>query len=111
MPQAHIQDGLTFDDVLLVPGHSTVHPNQVDLSTLLTPGIRLAMPLVSSPMDTVTEHRTAIGMAQAGGIGFIHKNLSIQGQVAEVATTLPTALPGDKPPWRAGVLTLEWVLK
>ncbi len=85
MPQAHIQDGLTFDDVLLVPGHSTVHPNDVDLSTVLTPRIRLAMPLISSPMDTVTEHRTAISMAQAGGIGFIHKNLPIEAQVAEVA--------------------------
>ena len=85
MPQAQIQDGLTFDDVLLAPGHSTVHPNDVDLSASLTPAIRLAIPLVSSPMDTVTEHRTAICMAQEGGIGFIHKNLPIEAQVAEVA--------------------------
>jgi IMP dehydrogenase len=62
-----------------------VHPNDVDLSAQLTPGIRLSMPLVSSPMDTVTEHRTAICMAQEGGLGFIHKNLSIEAQAAEVA--------------------------
>jgi IMP dehydrogenase len=83
--QAQITDGLTFDDVLLVPRRSAVHPNDVDLSTQLTPGIRLFMPLVSSPMDTVTEHRTAICMAQEGGLGFIHKNLSIKSQASEVA--------------------------
>jgi len=83
--QAQITDGLTFDDVLLVPRRSSVHPNDVDLSTQLTPGIRLFMPLVSSPMDTVTEHRTAICMAQEGGLGFIHKNLSIKSQASEVA--------------------------
>jgi IMP dehydrogenase len=80
-----IRDGLTFDDVLLLPGASSVHPTEVDLSAQLTPGIRLSMPLVSSPMDTVTEHRTAICMAQEGGLGFIHKNLSIEAQAAEVA--------------------------
>ncbi len=85
MRQASISDGLTFDDVLLVPGASSVHPNDVDLETQLTPGIRLSMPVMSSPMDTVTEHLTAICMAQEGGIGFIHKNLSIQAEAAEVA--------------------------
>jgi IMP dehydrogenase len=85
LPQARVQDGLTFDDVLLVPGHTEVHPNQVDLSTDLTRSIRLSIPLISSPMDTVTEHRTAICMAQEGGIGFIHKNLAIEEQAAEVA--------------------------
>ena len=80
-----IRDGLTFDDVLLLPGPSSVHPVDVDLSANLTPSIRLRIPLVSSPMDTVTEHRTAICRAQEGGLGFIHKNLSIEAQAAEVA--------------------------
>ncbi|MEE8556977.1 MAG: IMP dehydrogenase [Myxococcota bacterium] len=83
--QHRFQDGLTFDDVLLVPRSSSVHPNDVDLSTRLTPSLELAIPLVSAPMDTVTEHRTAICIAQEGGIGFIHQNLSIEDQAAEVA--------------------------
>ena len=83
--RAAIRDGLTFDDVLLVPGPSSVHPTDVDLAAQLTPGIRMKMPLVASPMDTVTEHRTAICMAQEGGIGIVHKNLSIEAQAAEVA--------------------------
>lgn len=85
MSEASIRDGLTFDDVLLVPRASSVHPNDVDLSTQLTPGLRLSAPFIAAPMDTVTEHRTAICIAQEGGIGFIHKNLSIEGQAAEVA--------------------------
>ena len=75
---------LTFDDVLIVPGHSEVHPNNVDLSTRLCRGIELAIPIVSAAMDTVTESRLAIALAQAGGIGIIHKNLSIDQQAAEV---------------------------
>ena len=70
------QEALTFDDVLLVPAHSTVLPNQVNLATQLTRGIRLNIPLVSAAMDTVTEADLAIAMAQAGGLGIIHKNMS-----------------------------------
>jgi IMP dehydrogenase len=75
---------LTFDDVLLVPQHSEVVPTQVDVSTRLTRRIRLAVPLVSAAMDTVTESRLAIAMAQQGGLGVIHKNLSIEEQASEV---------------------------
>ena len=85
MSQAAFREGLTFDDVLLVPGPSSVHPAEVDLASDLTPRLRMAVPLVSSPMDTVTEHRTAICLAQEGGIGIVHKNLSIAAQAAEVA--------------------------
>lgn len=79
-----ISEALTFDDVLLVPDYSEVLPREVDLSTNLTRGIRLNIPLVSAAMDSVTEARLAIAMAQAGGIGIIHKNLSIEQQAAEV---------------------------
>src|SRR6266496_3833684 len=75
---------LTFDDVLLVPQHSTVLPHQVDVSTRLTRRIRLNIPLVSAAMDTVTESRLAIAMAQQGGLGVIHKNLSVDEQASEV---------------------------
>jgi IMP dehydrogenase len=75
---------LTFDDVLLVPRHSNVVPTQVDVSTWLTRNIRLTVPLVSAAMDTVTESRLAIAMAQHGGIGIIHKNLSVEEQASEV---------------------------
>ena len=85
MSQAPIRDGLTFDDVLLAPRASSVHPSEVDLSTQLTPQVRLSVPLIAAPMDTVTEHRAAICLAQEGGIGFIHKNLSVEAQAAEVA--------------------------
>ncbi|PYR06320.1 MAG: IMP dehydrogenase [Acidobacteria bacterium] len=75
---------LTFDDVLLVPRHSDVVPTQVDVTTRLTRNIRLCVPLVSAAMDTVTESRLAIAMAQQGGLGVIHKNLSIAEQASEV---------------------------
>jgi IMP dehydrogenase len=75
---------LTFDDILLVPQHSTVLPHQVDVSTRLTRRIRLNVPIVSAAMDTVTESRLAIAMAQQGGLGVIHKNLSIEEQASEV---------------------------
>jgi len=79
-----IPEYLTFDDVLLVPGYSEVLPKDVDVSTQLTRGIRLNIPLVSAAMDTVTEARTAIALAQEGGIGIIHRNLSIADQALEV---------------------------
>ncbi len=81
---ADLATALTFDDVLLVPQHSHVLPYQVDVSTNLTRHIRLNVPLVSAAMDTVTESRLAIAMAQQGGIGVIHKNLSIEEQASEV---------------------------
>lgn len=79
-----IGDGITFDDVLLVPQYSEVTPNQVELGTNLTNKIRLNIPLMSAGMDTVTEHRMAIAMARQGGIGIIHKNMSIAQQAEEV---------------------------
>src|ERR671919_671685 len=79
-----IETALTFDDVLLVPQHSTVLPTQVDVSTRLTRNIRLNVPLLSAAMDTVTESSLAIAMAQQGGLGVIHKNLSIEEQASEV---------------------------
>ena len=79
-----IGDGITFDDVLLVPAYSEVIPNQVDLSTYLTKKIKLNIPLMSAGMDTVTEHRMAIAMARQGGIGIFHKNMSIKAQAEEV---------------------------
>src|SRR5512138_2389464 len=79
-----LKEALTFDDVLLVPGYSEVIPRDVDVTTRLTPAIPLRMPLVSSAMDTVTEAATAIRMAREGGMGFIHKNLSIEDQAREV---------------------------
>ena len=79
-----IQEALTFDDVLLVPAHSTVLPKDVDLSTQLTREISLNIPLVSAAMDSVTESRLAINIAQEGGIGILHKNMTIEQQAYEV---------------------------
>lgn len=78
------KEALTFDDVLLVPAHSTVLPNTADLRTRLTKNIALNIPMISASMDTVTEARLAIALAQEGGIGFIHKNMSIEQQAAQV---------------------------
>ncbi|MEM7657272.1 MAG: IMP dehydrogenase, partial [Bacteroidota bacterium] len=77
-------EGLTYDDVLLVPAFSEVLPREVSTSTLLTREIRLNLPIVSAAMDTVTEHRMAIAMAASGGIGIVHKNMSIDKQAEEV---------------------------
>jgi IMP dehydrogenase len=79
-----IEYALTFDDVLLVPAHSRILPGETSLETHFTRRIKLKMPLVSAAMDTVTEASTAIAMAQAGGIGIIHKNLSVEAQAAQV---------------------------
>ncbi len=84
LPDGHLREALTFDDVLLVPADSDVIPKDVEVRTNLTPNIRLAMPIVSSAMDTVTEAATAICMAREGGIGILHKNLTIPEQALEV---------------------------
>ena len=83
-----IGDGLTFDDLLLVPGPSEVLPNEVEVETRLTKKIKLNIPLMSASMDTVTESRMAIAMARQGGIGIIHKNMSIEEQAREVDLSL-----------------------
>lgn len=79
-----VEEALTFDDLLLVPAHSTVLPNTADLSTYLTSNIKINIPMISSAMDTVTEANLAIALAQEGGIGFIHKNMPIDRQAEEV---------------------------
>src|SRR5579883_3240285 len=79
-----LREGLTFDDVLLLPQESDILPHQCDVSTMLSRRIKLHVPLLASPMDTVTESATAIAIAQLGGLGFIHRNLSIENQAAEV---------------------------
>jgi IMP dehydrogenase len=84
LPARFVGEGLTFDDVLLVPRHSTVHPAQTSLESRLTRSIKLAIPLVSAAMDTVTEWRMAIAMAREGGLGIIHKNMSIERQADQV---------------------------
>jgi IMP dehydrogenase len=80
-----LEEALTFDDVLLVPAYSEVLPQEVSLGTRLTRGIRLNLPIVSAAMDTVTEHRLAIAIAQEGGIGIVHKNMTVESQAREVA--------------------------
>src|SRR6187399_29638 len=84
-PLRILEEALTFDDVLLVPAYSEILPREVDLATRLTREIKLNLPLVSAAMDTVTEARLAITMAQEGGIGIVHKSMTIAGQAAEVA--------------------------
>jgi IMP dehydrogenase len=79
-----LEEALTFDDVLLVPAYSDILPREVDLSTALTRRIRLNIPIISAAMDTVTEARLAITIAQEGGIGIVHKSMSIEGQAREV---------------------------
>src|SRR6195952_3571655 len=83
-PSKFVAEGLTYDDVLLLPAYSEVLPREVDTSSYLTKKIKLNIPLVSAAMDTVTEAALAIAMAQAGGLGMLHKNMSIQRQADEV---------------------------
>ncbi|MCP3676880.1 MAG: IMP dehydrogenase [Deltaproteobacteria bacterium] len=85
MAKKDIREGLTFDDVLLAPAFSSVHPKDVDVSTRLTGTITLNIPILSAAMDTVTESRMAISLAQEGGLGVIHKNLTVEQQAGEVA--------------------------
>jgi IMP dehydrogenase len=84
MNELALEDGLTFDDVLLVPNYSDILPKDVDVSTWLTPDIKLNIPIVSAAMDTVTEADTSISLAREGGIGFIHRNMTIKRQVLEI---------------------------
>ena len=84
MAQDGIPEALTFDDVLLMPAESAVLPAEVDISSRFTDSIQLNIPLISAAMDTVTESEMAIAMAQAGGIGVIHRNMSAEAQAAEV---------------------------
>ncbi|MBN6049404.1 IMP dehydrogenase [Lactobacillus helveticus] len=87
--------GLTFDDVLLIPAESHVVPNEVDLSTKLSDNIKLNIPLISAGMDTVTEGAMAIAMALQGGLGVVHKNMSIQAQAGEVANVKSVVVPSN----------------
>jgi len=84
LTERFVPEGLTYDDVLLVPGYSEVLPREVNISSYFTRGIKLNTPIVSAAMDTVTEHRLAIAIAQEGGIGVLHKNMSIEAQAEEV---------------------------
>src|SRR5262245_63982403 len=102
--------GITFDDVLLAPRYSEVVPSEVSVSTLLTKRIPLNIPMLSSPMDTVTEHEMAIALAKEGGLGIIHKNMSVEQQAGEVSKVKrsangiildPEALRPDEPASRA----------
>ena len=104
-PPKFVKEGLTFDDVLLIPAESEVLPDQVDTSTQLTRNLRLNIPICSAPMDTVTESILAIALAREGGIGIIHYNCSIDEQVSEVdrvkrsesgMITAPITLTADK---------------
>ena len=106
LPRSSSKEGLTFDDVLLVPAESAVLPNDVSTATRLTRTIALNIPIVSAAMDTVTEARMAIALAREGGIGIVHRNLSIADQVAEVDKVKrsesgmivePLTLPPDAP--------------
>ena len=106
MPSKFAYLGLTYDDVLLLPAESDVVPSEVDTSSWVTRNIRVRIPLVSSAMDTVTEARMAIAMARQGGVGVLHRNLSIDEQAAQVdlvkrseagMVTMPSSTPVSSP--------------
>ena len=84
MPEKIVGTGITFDDVLLVPAKSSIHPSEADLGTQLTRRIHLNIPIVSAAMDTVTEAEFAIAIAREGGLGFIHKNMTPEAQATQV---------------------------
>ena len=94
-----ITEGITFDDVLLLPSRSDFLPADADTSTRLTRRITLNIPLLSAPMDTVTEASLAIALAQAGGLGVIHKNMSVEAQVREVVKVKRSANGIIREPW------------
>ena len=100
-----IGEGITFDDVLLVPAYSEVIPNEVDLSTHLTKKIKLNIPMMSAGMDTVTEHRMAIAMARQGGIGIIHKNMSIEQHVQKTESSLIRSICLRSILWRMQIIS------
>ena len=79
-----LKEALTFDDVMLLPAHSEVLPKQVDVSTTISDGLKLNLPIISAAMDTVTESKMAIALAQQGGLGVVHRNMSIENQTAEI---------------------------
>lgn len=91
-----VKEGLTFDDVLLIPAESHVLPNDVDLKVQLTSSLKLNLPFISAGMDTITEHEMAIAMAQAGGLGVIHKNMTIANQANEVKLVKNTEVTSEK---------------
>ena len=95
MLQERIREGLTFDDVLLVPAKSEVLPRDVDLSIQLTKNIKLNIPMLSAAMDTVTNYNMAIAMAREGGLGIIHKNMTIEEQAGQVDKVSP--IPSTSP--------------
>ena len=90
-----IEEAYTFDDVLLQPAHSKFGPADADVKTFITNDIKLNIPLLSAAMDTVTEHRLAITMAQLGGMGVLHKNFTIKDQASEVCLLYTSPSPRD----------------
>ena len=106
-----LAEALTYDDVYLVPAHSVVLPRDVDTSTRLTRNLRLNIPIVSAAMDTVTEARLAITMAQNGGIGIIHKNMTAEQQAAEVRLVKKFEAGVIRNPFSVGPMTVATLME